>query len=79
MSYGTVICSACRREVHRSDKNWNHCEDGMAMCEGANAVYPKSLADIQGKWCGKDDLSVWRFRRSRVRPNAIGGSDVPRR
>lgn len=62
MSWGTVICSICHREVHQTGPldqltkrhGWQHCEDKSAMCDGAQAVYPKSVSEVQGKWCGAD-------------------------
>ena len=37
MSYGIVICSKCKREVHQdgSEHSWRHCEDKTAICQNA--------------------------------------------
>lgn len=60
MSYGIVICSECKREVHQGswmvDRAWVHCDDSTVICQSATAVYPKSKAEIKGHYCGKDDL-----------------------
>jgi hypothetical protein len=69
MSCGIVVCSNCKREVHMEDRLWSHCEDGTSLCAEASAVYPRTHAAIQGKWCGRDDLSFWRNRRGRIQPN----------
>jgi hypothetical protein len=60
MSYGIVVCSECRHEVHQTgpmdkQRGWQHCEDKSPMCILANAVYPLSKAEIQGSYCGKDE------------------------
>lgn len=58
MSYGLVICSICRREVHQNpgdnDHGWHHCENKLPMCVGATAVYPEPGEEPKGKWCGRD-------------------------
>lgn len=43
MSYGLVICSLCKREVHQDDENrsWQHCDDQTPLCVGAQGVYPE--------------------------------------
>lgn len=58
MSYGLLICSECNREVHQDGPNqtWRHCETKTPMCANAMRLYPKSAADINGKFCGCDDL-----------------------
>jgi len=68
MSFGIAICSKCKREVHQQSllnreqrfvsqsRKWVHCEDGSDICTGATAVHATSTAEIQGKWCGADDL-----------------------
>lgn len=64
MSYGLVICSVCKREVHArmisninsSGDNWEHCEDKSPRCYGASSIYPKSKDEIVGIACGYDDL-----------------------
>ena len=67
MSSGLVICSKCKREVHQRGwmplpdgrrSIWHHCEDSTDMCDGADAVYPKSTAEIQGDWCGADQIGL---------------------
>lgn len=71
MSYGLVICSKCKREVHQSSitvnyrpnldgtgtisPKWYHCEDGSLICEGAMSKFPKSREEIVGKPCMKDE------------------------
>lgn len=69
MSYGLVICSKCKKEVHQEKlvgeqtsrvtfnlKNiWMHCEDTTTICKGAEAVFPKSRSEIVGKPCMKDE------------------------
>lgn len=64
MSSGIVICSKCKREVHQDGPRvpsgsftvatWRHCEDKTPRCAGATSDYPRSVADIVGKWCGAD-------------------------
>lgn len=56
MSYGIVICSVCKSEVHQDGENhgWRHCEDKTPRCEGGSSGYPQSLSEIVGKWCGRD-------------------------
>lgn len=54
MSTGLVICSTCKREVHQGAGFWYHCEDRSPRCELASSVYPKSLDEIVGKYCGMD-------------------------
>jgi hypothetical protein len=59
MSTGIVICSTCHREVHQDGdrdlrNGWLHCENGLPICIGASAVYPDSVGDIAGRWCGRD-------------------------
>jgi hypothetical protein len=61
MSYGLVICSACKREVHQSgDRNiqrgWQHCEDKTPLCSEATTAYPRAKDEIAGAYCGMDDL-----------------------
>lgn len=58
MSYGLVICSECKREVHQDGPNntWRHCEDKTPRCLNAMSVYPESTASIKGKFCGCDDF-----------------------
>lgn len=62
MSYGTVICSTCKREVHQSRNTstdrlyWFHCEDESDICRDSTATYPMSIAEIVGKWCGRDAM-----------------------
>lgn len=63
MSYGLVICSKCQREIHQDgpkpiENGWRHCEDKSPRCEGASAVFPKTKAEIKGKWCGADDMDM---------------------
>ena len=57
MSFGLVICSTCKREVHQDGENhtWRHCEDKSPRCEGADSVYPSDKSGIAGKFCGMDD------------------------
>jgi len=76
MSYGVVICSLCKREVHLENRTWIHCEDGTALCNGANPIYPHTLADIRGKWCGRDDVSHWRSNKRRRQPNSKLDADA---
>lgn len=62
MSYGLVVCSECMCEVHQTgprdqQRGWQHCEDKTPMCILANAIYPKTKAEICGPYCGKDE---WR-------------------
>ena len=56
MSYGIVICSVCKREVHQDGPNhtWTHCEDKTPRCEKAHSSYPDNVGEIVGKWCGMD-------------------------
>ena len=59
MSYGLLICSECHKEVHRGVTRgirYYHCEDMSNMCTGATAIYPDKKEDIQGPYCGNDDL-----------------------
>lgn len=69
MSYGLVICSSCRREVHQDGPNhptgptgrqlaktWTHCEDKSPRCDGAVSVYPKQAQEIVGPVCCRDEL-----------------------
>ena len=59
MSYGMVICSKCKREVHQDGpgQSWTHCEDKTPRCEGAQSIYPsKDRSELVGKWCAKDDI-----------------------
>ena len=60
MSYGLVICSACKREVHQDGENqtWRHCEDKTPRCEGAVSSYPTEKSEIIGDFCGKDDMEI---------------------
>ncbi len=57
MSFGLVICSTCKREVHQDGENhtWRHCEDKSPRCEGAVSAYPTDKSGIAGKFCGMDD------------------------
>ncbi len=58
MSYGLVICSVCKREVHQTSpgsNGWTHCEDSTPRCPGAVSAYPASDEEIVGKYCGRDD------------------------
>lgn len=59
MSYGLVICSVCKREVHQDGPNqtWRHCEDKTPRCAGAVSAYPQTTNEIRGKWCGRDNLT----------------------
>jgi hypothetical protein len=55
MSVGLVICGKCKREVHQAgDRRWFHCETKTPICDGADAPYAQSEAEIVGKWCGMD-------------------------
>ena len=63
MSAGICVCSVCYGEVHLVPEieiqggfrgDWHHCEDGTPQCKGGRAIYPESLSDIVGKWCGRD-------------------------
>ena len=58
VSYGLCVCSVCKHEVHQSsgDRSWLHCEGKTPLCEGAKSVFPGNTSEIQGKWCGMDDL-----------------------
>jgi hypothetical protein len=63
MSYGLVICSQCKREVHQTGPRdqhgkygWQHCEDKTARCEAAESVYPAAKSDIRGQYCGHDGM-----------------------
>lgn len=61
MSYGLVICSQCKHEVHQSGNRnlangWQHCDDRSTICESGLAVYPKSKDEIVGPYCGIDDI-----------------------
>ena len=59
MSYGIVVCSICKREMHQDGDNhtWRHCEDKTPRCVGAYLIYPRpyDLKNIVGKWCGCDE------------------------
>ena len=61
MSWGLVICSKCKREVHQDGpgKTWRHCEDKTPRCEGASSDYPTSQAEIVGRACYMDG-NQWR-------------------
>lgn len=52
MSYGLVVCSACRREAHAGAGGWFHCNDATPLCNGASAVWPSSTEEN----CGAGDL-----------------------
>ena len=61
MSYGLVICSFCKRELHQSGRKdqqngWEHCEDRTPRCPDAQSAYPATVEEIRGPWCGADDL-----------------------
>ena len=57
MSYGMVICSACKREVHQAgDKSWFHCDDKTARCQTAVSIFPNDASEIIGKYCGSDEM-----------------------
>lgn len=61
MSYGLVMCSECKREVHQTREAddelvWKHCEDGTVMCYDGSAVYPQDRSEVKGRVCGRDDL-----------------------
>lgn len=61
MSYGLVVCSECRRELHQSgdhkiERGWIHCEDKTPRCIGATTDSVESATQIRGKYCGADDL-----------------------
>lgn len=72
MSYGLVICGACKREVHQDGPSelvphtfgngssevttWRHCEDKTPRCAGASSKYPESTVEIVGPFCGRDDV-----------------------
>ncbi len=72
------------REIHNDghDYAWLHCEDKTPLCIGANSMYPRSYADIKGKWCGRDDGPmhnetpkpgpVPEHIRLAIRPNDLG-------
>lgn len=58
MSYGIVVCSKCRREIHQSGTPlnqwaWVHCEDGSEQCAGGDRDYA-GYGEPLGKWCGRD-------------------------
>jgi hypothetical protein len=59
MSYGIVVCSKCNREIHQhtnaKSRQWYHCEDSTGMCDQADAIYPASMQQVKGNYCGKDD------------------------
>lgn len=67
MSYGLVICSECKREVHQKRRpypvddskpfEWFHCEDQTPRCKGASGSFPRSKDEIAGKFCGRDDVA----------------------
>ena len=78
MSYGIVVCSKCRREVHQNGgmecgMGWTHCTGssaapGSPICKGAKAVYPSSTEEIVGAYCGADgmgDVDVNKARHKR--------------
>lgn len=62
MSWGLVICSACKRVVHQDGekiddahpRGWTHCEDKSPRCVNASRDYPKSREEIVGRVCGHD-------------------------
>lgn len=57
MSYGLVVCDKCHREVHQDAvRQWYHCEDATPICLLGTAVYPKSTAEIVGRYCGHDAM-----------------------
>ena len=66
---GLQVCSRCGREVHRDTldqeyrPSYHHCEDGSPRCEFSMSVTPRSLADVQGKYCG-GEISQNQNRRS---------------
>jgi hypothetical protein len=59
MSWGTVICSECKREVHQAafTHEWRHCEDGTLRCAAASSIYPDTPSDIKGRACGQDEMT----------------------
>ena len=65
MSSGLVVCSTCGKEVHQDGPrdaqtgraSWRHCSrlhGWTALCQGATAVYPRSMGDIVGLFCQAD-------------------------
>jgi len=67
MSSGLVVCSKCKREVHQGDaklfppKGWYHCigtrwDADTPICEGAKAIWPPSQREINGPFCGVDNI-----------------------
>jgi hypothetical protein len=57
MSYGTVICSVCKRELRQDYKTdwqttfrrfWVHDEAGSPMCPDAQAIYPPTKNKYNG-------------------------------
>jgi hypothetical protein len=73
MSFGLVVCSVCKREVHQdrdNDKNlyWYHCDTKSRICHEGYPDYPRRKDDIKGDFCGRDDLDgvfVTRPRKTR--------------
>ncbi len=64
MSYGLVICSFCKREVHQDGTKdattgrhaWKHCNTGSWICHDAKAIHPQSRDEIMAEFCGADDF-----------------------
>lgn len=60
MSWGTVICEVCKREVQQDGPEvngrttWTHCEDKAPICPGAAPMFPSTPSEIRGKACGRD-------------------------
>ncbi len=69
MSTGLVICSVCHHEVHEDQRGWYHCDGGM-ICNGGRAIYPENVSEIQGKWCGRDDMSRTMIQRAGLKVQA---------
>ena len=62
MSWGMVMCSTCKREVHQARRPsdgvlyWYHCDDKSDICPHSQADYVRSTTEVKGKWCGFDGL-----------------------
>jgi len=68
VSYGLVICSACKREAHQSvsedgDLSWVHCADKTPLCADGAAIQADSADELVGPYCGRDDLDG-KFRKT---------------
>jgi hypothetical protein len=54
MSYGVLMCSKCKREIHQDGPNrsWQHCPDKTPICQDADKVYVDGNGI--GVFCNRD-------------------------